>query len=112
MIRLTFTSFAILLLAVPVSAAQPADPAKAACRQTMQSLCPGVQPGGGRLKACLEKQGKTLRQVCPELAAEHHPHTQQGAPFTSATPAPQGSSGPAAPAGTAPVPGDTFPSNP
>ena len=115
---------AILLIPLSASAQQAAipstrssaNPAREECRQKVEALCPGVQPGGGRLVACLKQQGKTIRAVCPELTAAHPPQTRQSAPITSGSattatsqtaPASTGSS-----TGSGAVPGDTFPSNP
>jgi hypothetical protein len=36
----------------------------------IEVLCPGVKPGDGRLKACLQQQGKTVADVCPGLAGK------------------------------------------
>jgi len=34
------------------------------CRGDFQKLCPGVQPGGGRILACLRQHSGSLSQPC------------------------------------------------
>jgi hypothetical protein len=54
--------------ALPVLA-QGADVAEgeAACRADYKKLCEGVRPGGGRIIACLKKQGDKLSPNCKQF---------------------------------------------
>jgi hypothetical protein len=57
-------------LSTAVPAQQPAPPGAAdgtvrtACRDDFRKLCPGVRPGGGRIKACMEAHKDQLSQRC------------------------------------------------
>jgi hypothetical protein len=44
----------------------PPGGALAACKQDVQTLCPDVQPGGGRIAACLKSHAA---QVTPDCKA-------------------------------------------
>ena len=68
----------------------------AACKQDVQTLCPNVQPGGGRIIACLKSHAPQVSQGCKEaIKAGHERRRQQGpdsaqpgsAPPTTAPPA-------------------------
>ncbi len=62
-LRMTL-SFAVLtaLAGAPVRAdeAKPRE----ACRPDVERLCPGVQPGGGRIANCLRENAETLSELC------------------------------------------------
>ena len=45
-------------------AAPAGNNARTACRDDIQKLCPGVRPGGGRIKACMEAHMEQLSQPC------------------------------------------------
>ena len=54
-----------------VSAAQADDKEKpGACRADVQKLCKGVQPGGGRIVACLKQHESEVSPGCKEHIAE------------------------------------------
>jgi hypothetical protein len=40
--------------------------AAAACETDIQKLCPGVQPGGGRIFACLKQHKDQVSDVCKQ----------------------------------------------
>ena len=40
--------------------------ARAACDTDIQKLCPGVQPGGGRIFACLKQHKEQVSDVCKQ----------------------------------------------
>jgi hypothetical protein len=40
--------------------------ARAACDTDIQKLCPGVQPGGGRIFACLKQHKDQVSDVCKQ----------------------------------------------
>ena len=61
------SAIAVAALAVATAdsaSAQVAQSARQACRADYQSLCAGVQPGGGRVKACLERNIDRLSPPC------------------------------------------------
>ena len=41
---------------------------RAACAEDAQKLCPGVQPGGGRIVACLKEHKDSLSDRCKQAA--------------------------------------------
>ena len=59
-----------LAVAVPAMAQQPAPAAgqalKEACKSDYKALCSGVQPGGGRIVACLKQQADKLSPGCKQ----------------------------------------------
>lgn len=59
-----------LAVAVPATAQQPAQAAgqalKDACKSDYTALCSGVQPGGGRIVACLKQQAGKLSPGCKQ----------------------------------------------
>ena len=58
----TATALAGVLLTAHVSSAQ-SDP-RTACAADVQNLCPGVQPGGGRILACLKQHKDQVSDGC------------------------------------------------
>jgi hypothetical protein len=40
------------------------------CRADLEKFCPGVEPGGGRIAACLKKNAAQLSPGCKERVAE------------------------------------------
>src|SRR5580692_756787 len=73
---------------------------RAACAEDAQKLCAGVQPGGGRIVACLKEHKDSLSDRCKQAAGLTANPSNSSAPSsssaspTSETPA---SSAPAAP---------------
>jgi hypothetical protein len=55
-----------LALPHPALAEQP-------CRPEAQKLCHGVQPGGGRIIACLKQHESELSPQCQKLVAQSMP---------------------------------------
>ena len=53
-----------VLLAAPVVLAEPV-PGKA-CKADLATACPGVEPGQGRILACLEGKTDQLSQACKD----------------------------------------------
>jgi hypothetical protein len=51
--------------------------ARAACANDIQTLCPGVQPGGGRILACLKQHKQQVSGGCKQAisAAMQKPTT-------------------------------------
>lgn len=34
------------------------------CKQDIQKLCPGIEPGGGKVMACIKEKQSELSQAC------------------------------------------------
>ena len=56
---------ASFLLAAPVALADGLQPGKA-CKADLEKVCPGVEPGHGRILACLEGKTDQLSQACKD----------------------------------------------
>ena len=59
------------------------------CRPDLQKFCSDVQPGGGRIVACLKQHEADLSPACKEAWAAHdkaHPHAGGAAAPASADP--------------------------
>jgi hypothetical protein len=54
---------------------QAVNEARAACDADIQKLCPGVQPGGGRILACLKQHKEAVSDGCKQavLKATQNP---------------------------------------
>lgn len=50
--------------AADAPAAAAAGPAVEACKADVQTLCPGIQPGDGRIKQCMMKNRAKLSDSC------------------------------------------------
>ncbi|HWT65850.1 MAG TPA: cysteine rich repeat-containing protein, partial [Terracidiphilus sp.] len=75
---------------------------RAACADDVQRLCAGVQPGGGRIVACLKEHKDALSDQCKQAAGLSAPPNASPAPSAASAPAiPPGSSPPIAPAASA-----------
>jgi hypothetical protein len=53
------------LLAAPLAFAEGLQPGKA-CKADLEKVCPGVEPGHGRILACLEGKTDQLSQACKD----------------------------------------------
>jgi hypothetical protein len=83
----------LLGLTATAAAAQPArgggDPElRAACAGDVQTLCPGIRPGGGELKACLRQHADKVSLGCKKalVEAKRSRAAGHGAPAAGATP--------------------------
>jgi hypothetical protein len=58
-----------------VPAPQAVNEARAACDADIQKLCPGVQPGGGRILTCLKQHKEAVSDGCKQavLKATQNP---------------------------------------
>lgn len=56
----------VLLLTTPGAMAQQRAAAKA-CAADIKEKCAGVQPGGGRIKACVQEHFKDLSEPCQAM---------------------------------------------
>jgi hypothetical protein len=80
---------ATLILASGVASAADQPPPggpRAACKADAEKLCPGVQPGGGRIAACLKQNEAQVSTACKEAIAK----SKQNKKAPGAPAAPQG----------------------
>ena len=72
--RHAFSALSVLALMSATTAfaadAAAAGPAVEACKQDVQTLCPGVQPGEGRIKQCMAKNRAKLSEGCKAALKE------------------------------------------
>ncbi len=66
---LAYASFVLVLSSSVYAAGQEGGPPsnsgpREACRSDAQQFCKGIQPGGGRIKDCLEDHYKEISDVC------------------------------------------------
>lgn len=63
-----YLAVAMLLLATTAQAQQLSpqqmQQIRAACEADVKRLCAGIQPGGGRLVACLQQNAASISQPC------------------------------------------------
>lgn len=73
----------LLLACAGLGAAHAADaPAAAAleaCKADVEKLCPGVQPGEGRIAACLKDKRRQLSDGCKTAIKEQRKNKKAGA---------------------------------
>ncbi|KHK00896.1 cysteine rich repeat-containing protein [Desulfovibrio sp. TomC] len=74
----------LLAVAVPAPAQQPAGASgqslKEACKGDYKTFCSGVQPGGGRIVACLKQNADKVSAGCKQaLTAARSAKQAQGA---------------------------------
>ena len=84
-LSLATASFLVLCTAasaqtVSVAPRPQADPA---CKAAVEQVCPGIKPGGGRIKDCLKAHNTSLKQLCPQDVKAKH---VQSAPVTAGPP--------------------------
>ena len=65
------------ILALSSTYAMAADPAagprpREACKADVATLCPGVQPGDGRIGACVKEHAAQLSDGCKAAMAQAH----------------------------------------
>jgi Cysteine rich repeat len=81
-----YALFPALALAAGLAFAADAPPtggARAACKADAEKFCSSVQPGGGRVKACMKQNEAQLSQPCKDALAKAH---DKKAPSTPAAP--------------------------
>lgn len=65
-----YLTVAMLLLATTAQAQQLSpqqmQQVRSACEADVKRLCAGVQPGGGRLLACLQQNAASVSQPCAD----------------------------------------------
>jgi len=67
---LILASAALLGLGTAQAADAPAGPVVDACKADVEKLCPGVQPGEGRIAACLKDKRRQLSDGCKTAIKE------------------------------------------
>ena len=65
---------AAAIVGVPAFAAE--SDARRACENDVKSLCPGTQPGGGRIKECIKEHREQLSSGCKSALAEQQKQRQ------------------------------------
>jgi hypothetical protein len=78
-INATVTALALIIaggLLAPAHHARAEQP----CRPDAQKLCHGVQPGGGRIVACLKQHESELSPQCQKFVAQSTQGTTAAAP--------------------------------
>ena len=83
LIPLACTGLALSLCAQAEDA--PAAPAgehnvRAACAADFKKLCPGVEPGGGRVRACIAEHRDELSDGCRQALKQARASRPKGAP--------------------------------
>lgn len=64
-------AFAAAVFAVPALAmAEPGGHPGGPCKSDLQSLCAGVQPGGGRIRDCMKEHRTQLSTACKVAIAD------------------------------------------
>jgi len=103
-------SLTLLLVVCAATAAQFAQAQdqfaamRAACATDAQKLCVGVQPGGGRIVACLKEHKDSLSDRCKQAAGLAANPSSGSAPSAASSPAPSSrSAGPGIPTVAAPA---------
>ena len=87
-------SLTLLLLVCAAAATQSAladdqlAAIRAACAEDAQKLCAGVQPGGGRIVACLKEHKDSLSDRCKQAAGLATNPSSSSAPSAASSPAP------------------------
>ena len=70
--RVTAVLLIAAMIAMPSAAHDVGGPLAAvreACKADMETFCRGIQPGGGRIKACLRSNRDRLSQGCRSAIA-------------------------------------------
>ena len=67
-LSLTIVAFALALAATAQAQNLTAEQ-RTACQRDYTKYCKGVTPGGGRIIACLNKQGDKISEACRKVLA-------------------------------------------
>jgi Cysteine rich repeat len=54
----------------PMPSQKTMEALRAACETDVQKLCPGVQPGGGRILACLKEHKDQVSDGCKQAISK------------------------------------------
>ena len=66
-----------------LAADQPPSGPRAACQADVAKLCPGIQPGGGRIMGCLKQNEAQVSTSCKEAIAKGRARKAPAAPASS-----------------------------
>jgi cysteine rich repeat protein len=58
----------------PAPSPEAVNEARAACATDIQTLCAGVQPGGGRILACLKEHQDKVSDGCKQAIVKTKPN--------------------------------------
>lgn len=78
----------VLSSGIAQAADQPGTGPRVACKADVEKLCPGVEPGAGRIMACLKQNQAQVSAACKDALAKARERKAPGTP--GAPPAPQG----------------------
>ena len=108
------TLLLVLCAAAAVQSAQAQDISaiRAACADDAQKLCAGVQPGGGRIVACLKQHKDALSDRCKQAAGLAASSTNGAAPSANTAPSVGSDNTGAAASAPAPTSGSPAASSP
>lgn len=72
--RLVTTAFILMILSIPALAAEPQQQPRGgavreACKADIATHCAGLEPGGGRIRACLKANRDKLSDGCKAAIA-------------------------------------------
>lgn len=82
----SLAAIALLSSGIALAADQPGTTSvRTACKPDVDKLCAGVQPGGGRIKACLKQNNAQVSAACKAAIASARQQRKAAAP-----PAPSG----------------------
>jgi hypothetical protein len=83
------TLFSLAAQAQDAPSAPQATPVREACAADFKKFCPDVQPGGGRIRACIAEHRDDLSQGCRDALQQARAHRQQpSSPGTPSQPPP------------------------
>jgi hypothetical protein len=55
------------------AAPPPGGEVRGACKADIEKLCPGTQPGGGRIRECMKQHEADLSDACKQALAKARP---------------------------------------
>ena len=71
MMRIVSAAFVFVALSLPVAAGEGGSVRpREACKADAATLCAGIQPGGGRIRACLRANKDKLSEGCKSAIAQ------------------------------------------
>jgi cysteine rich repeat protein len=73
------TLFGLAAQAQEAPSAPQATPVREACAADLKKFCPDVQPGGGRIRACIAEHRDDLSPGCRDALQQARAHRQQPA---------------------------------
>ena len=81
MILIPVAATLVLSSGLSLAADQPvSNGPRAACKADVETLCPGIQPGGGRIIACLQQNAAQVSAACKDALARAREKRAPAAP--------------------------------